>query len=148
MLDKHAIYMRFIECYPTETPYELAQKFGIDHSLAYQWREGKAPVPWYRLKMLVNEQGISWDWLLEGKGPKHHLHETKAPRQKFNRSAINKRFLSLFPNLSQAKLAHELGVKQMSVYRWHHNLAQIPWERLKHAVDNKGVTWEWLLEGR
>ena len=148
MLDKNGIYLRFIEYYPSETPYELAKLFKIDPAATYQWKEGKRPVPWHRLKTLVDEEGISWDWLLEGKKPKYHRQGKNAICRSLDRHAINQRFLSLFPGMSQAKLAGELGVKQMSVYRWCHDLAQVPWERLKHAVDTKGVTWEWLIEGR
>lgn len=50
--------------------------------------------------------------------------------------------------MSQKTLGDLLGISQMTVYRWHHNISQIPWERLKYAVDNKGVGWEWLIEGR
>ena len=148
MLDKQKIYQRFITFYQVETLYELATKLGVNHSVTYQWRDGTSPVPWRRLKALVDEQGVSWDWLLEGREPKYRPHGENTKRRSFNRHAINKRFLSLFPGLSQGKLAKELGVKQVSVYRWVHDVAQVPWERLKYAVDSKGVTWEWLLEGR
>ncbi len=147
MLDKRGIYQRFIEFYPSKTPYELAMRLGIDHSLAYQWQEGKCPVSWRRLKALADEEGVCWDWLIEGKKPKYRPPGKKTFCQPFDRHGINKRFLSLFPGLSQGKLAKELGVKQMSVYRWCHDISQVPWERLKYAVDFKEVTWEWLLEG-
>ncbi len=148
MLDKQRIYQRFTAFYSVKTPYELAMKLGISHSMTYQWRDGTSPVPWRRLKALVDEQGVSWDWLLEGREPKYRPRGGNTKCRPFNRHAINKRFFSLFPGLSQGKLAKELGIKQVSVYRWVHDVSQVPWERLKYAVDIKGVTWEWLIEGR
>ena len=61
---------------------------------------------------------------------------------------INQRFLSLFPNMSQAQTGKEIGVNPGTVFKWRKDISQVPWERLKHAVDTKGVIWEWLIEGR
>ena len=148
MIDKSGIYKRFMECYPDETPYSLAAKFGIHHSLTYQWREGKTPIPWHRLKALVDEQNLSWDWLIVGREPKHRSHSKREEGQPLDRHGINQRFLSLFPGLSNAKLGKELGVRDTTIFKWRHDMEQVPWERLKYAVDAKGVTWEWLIEGR
>ena len=146
MFDKHGIYQRVSECHATKTPYELAMKLGIDHSIAYQWYEGRRPIPWPRLKLLVDEQGLSWDWLIEGREPKHSRGDGK--NKPLSRHAINQRFLSLFPKMSQAQIGKELGVNPGTIFKWRHDISQVPWERLKYAVDNKGVTWEWLLEER
>ncbi len=105
------------------------------------------PVPWHRLKTLVDEQGLSWDWLIEGKEPKYRRRSKSEEGQPFDRHGINQRFLSLFPGLSNAKLGKELGVRDTTVFKWRHDMEQIPWERLRYAVDTKGVTWDWLLEG-
>jgi hypothetical protein len=101
-----------------------------------------------RMKKLVDEQGLRWDWLLEGKGPKFRQRIKTGRTKKFNRHAINRRFLGLFPAQTQAKLGESLGVSQAAVCKWRHAEMQVPWEKLKCAVDNYRVTWEWLLEGR
>ena len=148
MFNRIGIYERFASCHSFERPTELAEILGVTRQIVNHWKSGFRPIPWHRLRTLVDEQGISWDWLIEGKRPKHHRHGKDTACRPFDRHAINHRFLSLFPDMSQAGLARELGVKQMSVYRWCHDKAQVPWERLKYAVDTKGATWEWLIEGR
>jgi DNA-binding transcriptional regulator YdaS (Cro superfamily) len=148
MFDRIGIYERFKGQYPAARPIDLARLLSVRPQAVLQWKDGKRQVPWRRLKVIIDEQGICWDWLLEGKAPKYHRHGNKPASHEFDRHGINMRFLSLFPDMSQAKVAKELGVKQMSVYRWYHSISQVPWERLKYAVDTKGVTWEWLIEGR
>lgn len=149
MLDKEGIYQRFIDCYPVKGITELAAQFGIKYQTIHGWKQGKYPVPWPRLKELVDAQGLSWDWLIDGKEPKHRKRRKGEIIQPLDRHAINQRFISLFSNMSQAKIGEELGgINPGTVYKWRHDIAQVPWERLKYAVDNKGVTWEWLIEGR
>lgn len=149
MIDRLGVYQRFDECHGTKTPYELAMKLGRNHADVYHWKEGKRPIPWDKLKNLVDEQNLSWDWLVDGKEPKHRKRRKNEALQPLDRHAINQRFLALFPEMSQAKIGEELGgINPGTVYKWRHDIAQVPWERLKYAVDNKGVTWEWLIEGR
>ena len=148
MFDKQGIFKRFAECYPVDTIAELARSIGVHHSTVFQWRSVKNPIPWARLKALVDEQRISWDWLIDGAEPKHHKHNKNISSRPLDRHAINQRFLSLFPGMSQAKVAKELGINQTTVFKWEHGISQVPWERLRHAVSAKGVTWEWLIEGR
>lgn len=148
MLDRQEIARRFFECYPTKTRYALAKNFGVHLSITYKWHEGLAPVPWHRIKDLVDEQGISWDWIIDGKEPKYRQRQNNEKPHPLDRNAINQRFLLLFPNMSQAQIGKEIGVNPGTVYKWRHNISQVPWERLKYAVINKGVTWDWLIEGR
>lgn len=149
MLDRREINVRFFECFPTETPYALAKKFGVHPSVAYRWRDGEIPVPWHCLKRVVDEQPIRWDWLIDGTEPKQRTRCKDEVFEPMNRHAINQRFLSLFPKMSQARIGQELGgINPGTVYKWRKDIAQVPWERLKYAVENKGVTWEWLIEGR
>ena len=147
MFDRVEIYDRFAECY-LATYAELAAILGIARQTAHNWKVGRYPLPWTRLKTLVDDQCLSWDWLLEGKGPKHRRRSKRQSHQPFDRHAINQRFLSLFSELSQAKLGKELGVNGTTVFKWRHAMEQVSWERLKDAVDVKGVTWEWIIEGR
>ncbi len=120
---------------------------GVTPKLIDHWKSGRAPIPWKKLKALVHEQNLRWDWLIEGKEPKHQIRTAKDPEEPFDRHGINERFLSLFPDCSNAKLGKELGVRDTTIFKWRHDMEQVAWERLKHAVDTKGVTWEWLLEG-
>ena len=147
MLDRKGIYERVMTQYSVTRPVDLARKLGVKPQVVLQWKEGVRQVPWHRLKVLVDAQGLCWDWLIEGKEPKHQIRTAKEPEQPFDRHGINERFLSLFPDCSNAKLGKELGVRDTTVFKWRHDMEQVAWERLKHAVDTKGVTWEWLLEG-
>ncbi len=147
MFDRQGIYTRFVECFSDKYPAELARTLGVHHTMVFQWKSGKRPVPWSTLKHLVDVHGLRWDWLVEGKGPKNRQRKSENS-EPLDRHAINQRFLSLFPNMSHAKIGKELGVNPGTISKWRRDLAQVPWERLKYAVDNKDVTWEWLLEGR
>lgn len=146
MFNKPAIYERFASCYSEDKPARLARIFGVKPSTVYRWESGEKMVPRARLKKLVDDQKLSWDWLLEGKPPKHH--SSKKQPKPFDRHEINPRFLGLFPDMSQETLGGLFSVHQTVVSKWHLGKASIPWETLKYTVDNKGVTWEWLLEGR
>ena len=84
---------------------------------------------------------------MDGKEPQHRQEQNHKRCKQLNRHDINSRFLSLFPGMSQAKIAEELEVKQTSVFRWCNDRALIARDCLKYAVDNKNVTWEWLIEG-
>jgi hypothetical protein len=147
MFDRQGINRRYFSCFSGLTPLELSKKLDLSHPTVYQWVAGVRQVPWNRLKDLVDAERISWDWLLEGKSPKHRSRSGDDGAVPFDRHAINQRFLALFPGMSQANVGSVLGVSQMSVYRWHHALSQVPWEKLKFAVDTLGTTWDWLLEG-
>jgi hypothetical protein len=111
-------------------------------------RERPSPKKPDEPKKLVDEHDLSWDWLIEEREPKSRKRRKNEVCAPLDRHDINQRFLSLFPGKSQAKVAEELGIKQTTVFKWHRDMSQVPWERLKYAVDNKRVTWEWLLEGR
>lgn len=148
MFDRQSIYERFASCHTAENPTDLAKILGLHFTTTYQWRSGKYQVPWSRLKQVVDEKKVTWDWLIEGVEPK------KRPRTRhiivipLTRSEINSRFLSVFSGMTQVELGTLLGVSQVAVHKWESNKEQVPWKKLKYAVDNKSVTWEWLLEGR
>jgi hypothetical protein len=42
----------------------------------------------------------------------------------------------------------EIGVNPGTIFKWRRDVAQVPWERLKYAVDTKEVTWDWIIEGQ
>ena len=147
MFNRVGIYERFAASHSASYA-ELAVILGVARQTTHNWKVGRYPIPWVRLKTLVDEQGISWDWLIDGVEPQRHSHTQNASPRPLDRHAINQRFLSLFPGMSQAKVAKELGINQTTVFKWEHGISQVPWERLRYAVSAKGVTWEWLLEGR
>ncbi|MCD7909116.1 MAG: helix-turn-helix domain containing protein, partial [Clostridium sp.] len=147
MFDRQGIYERFASSYGATHSSQLAKIHNVARQTANSWKQRLNPIPWEYLKLLVDEQGLSWDWLIDGKEPKHRKRRKGEIIQPLDRHAINQRFLSLFSNMSQAKIGEELGgINPGTVYKWRHDIAQVPWERLKYAVDNKGVTWEWLIE--
>lgn len=139
---------RFAECHAAESAVQMAGILGLNRKTVYQWEAGARQVPWKRLKGLVDAQGICWDWLLEGKEPKTRTVHDVAKCHPFNRREINQRYLSLFPPLSQAELGKRIGVSQAMIPYWSNATLQVPWEKLKDAVSDKGATWEWLIEGR
>lgn len=147
MFDRIGIYQRFASCYGAQTPSELARILGVTQQSASQWFLGQRQVPWKRLKEAVDTQGLSWEWMLEGEDPKQSTRGKRKKGKDFDRHAINQRFLSLFPGLSNAKLGKRFGVSSTTVFRWHNDVCQVPWDKLKYTVDNLDVTWEWLLEG-
>ncbi len=148
MLDRTGITKRFLSCFPEKAPTDLAEFFNVTPATVFQWLSGVRDVPWNRIKEVADVQAISWDWFIEGHEPKNAKRKPVRKARPFDWPAINQRFLSLFPDLSQKKLGILVEVSQVSVYRWHHSKSNVPWEKLKYAVDTQGVTWEWLLEGR
>jgi hypothetical protein len=96
MLDKRVISQRFFECHSLETPYQLAKKLGVHPPLVYRWHEGDAPVPWRWLKLLVDEQGLTWDWLIEGREPKFRKLRKNEIVKPLERHDINHRFIRTY----------------------------------------------------
>lgn len=148
MFDRAGIYARFADCHGVVRSAQLANIHNVTRQTANSWKHGRNPIPWEYLKNLVDGQGLSWDWLIEGKEPKHRDFRDGERSNALDVHAINQRFISLFPNMSQAQIGKELGVNPGTVFKWRHGISQVPWERLKYAVDGKEVTWEWLIEGR
>lgn len=147
MFDRHGIYERFCESYDMDSPVALAKMLGIPHSSVSRWRACITPIPWKWLRRAVNDRELSWDWLLEGKGQKHHSSNVLSKSEDFDWYEINRRFLSLFPNKTQFEIAEELDVSQATVSRWDTVQEPVSWERLGNAVKERGVTWDWLIEG-
>ncbi len=147
MLDRKGIYERVMTQYSVTRPVDLARKLGVKPQVVLQWKDGVRQVPWHRLKVLVDAQCLSWNWLIDGKEPKYRNPIKEESGHPFDRHGINQRFLSLFSDYSNAKLGKELGVRDTTVFKWRHDMEQVSWERLKYAIDSKGVTWDWLIEG-
>lgn len=150
MFNCKEINTRFLSFFEGWTQYQIAEHYGISQSTVSEWATGKTQVPWEKLKELVDSQQVSWNWLLEGLGPRDravHLEPLEIESGKFCTPEINRRFLDLFPDMTQQQLAEYFDVTQPTISGWKTFDRQIPWERLKSIVDSKNVSWEWLLEG-
>ncbi len=148
MIDTMGINRRFFACYNDKSRKDLEILFSVTHSTVSQWVLHTRQVPWAKLRYLVDEKHISWDWLIDGRGPKIRSDKRKSSTTHFNRKEISCRFLSLFANMSQSAIAKEIGVTQGAVSAWKLDRKPVPWEKLQYATQHKNVTWEWLLEGR
>ncbi len=146
MLDYKAIYGRYESCLNAKSSGDLAHILSIARQTTNDWKNGKSKVPWWRLKELVDSQGISWDWLIDGKGEKYHTG-SKRRSKSCSTKEINNRYLSLLPSgLTQAQIAKRCEVSQVTVHKWLHGDEQVSWKKLEKAV-RRGATWDWLLEG-
>jgi len=147
MLDNIMIYCRYESCFNANSSGDLARILGIARQTTNDWKNGKSKVPWWRLKELVDSQGISWDWLLNGTGEKLRNMPRGEKNRRFTTKDINLRFLSLLPpGLTQAELAKLCKVSQVTVHKWIQGTEQVSWKKLEEAV-SRGATWNWLLEG-
>lgn len=149
MFDTKGIYDRYASCYNAKSSGDLAQILGIARQTTNDWKNGISKVPWWRLKELVNLQGMSWDWLLCGEGDRHSPGKMNGEIKEFDIKGINNRFLSLFPtDWTQAELARHLNVSQVTVHKWQNAQEQVSWQRLAGAKNKHQVTWDWIIEGR
>lgn len=150
-IDKNSIIDRFFDCYSDLSHLQIAKEFAISRQTVDQWGRHESPVPWRKLKNLVNEQSISWDWLIDGYGAKNrtHIYPEEASRNpEFDRAGINTRFLSCFQGVTQNDVAERLGINRSFISAWRTNRKQVPWETLQYAVVHESLSWEWLIEGR
>ena len=149
MIDKMAISGRFFQCYPGMSRSVMARLFKVRSSTVTAWAT-RGIVPWSKLKYLSDSKAISWDWLLAGVEPRESVKEAKTPRStrpKFNTIGINRRFLSLFPGMSQTQISERLEITPAAVHEWHKNKSQVSWERLADAISGFGVRWDWFIDG-
>lgn len=150
MFDWREINKRFLSFFQGQTQYEIAEHHGVSQPTVNEWVNGIQQIPWKRLKELVDIHQISWDWLLEGQGPKERRATTNPMEMGtgvFDTPGINQRFLAFFCNMTQKEMAAYFEVTQPAVSGWKNFDRQIPWEKLKMVADIKSVSWEWLLEG-
>lgn len=147
MFDWSGIYVRFFEAYEVKRSSELARLLGVTKQTAHSWKVGKSNVPWRRMKKLIDEKGINWDWLIEGHSPKCRSKQKFDEHNELNWNEINNRFLELFLDKRQHVIAGELDVSQETVSKWHRKEMNVPWEKLKYATDRFKISWNWLIEG-
>lgn len=65
-----AVNVRFFSCFPEMNQREIAEHIKVRPPTVSQWQSGEKPVSWNKLRFLVDSQGVSWDWLLDGIEPK------------------------------------------------------------------------------
>ena len=143
------ISKRFFSCFSQLSRSELAEIIGVRRSTVTMFAS-KGSVPSSKLKFLSDTQAVSWDWIIEGLEPKRSPKMPKTLRSttpKFNRTAINKRYLSLFPKMTLTQIAEIVGVTPNVVSGWKLNKRMVPWERLQSAVDVFGIRWDWVIDG-
>ena len=149
MIDKRAISIRFFSCYHDKSRRELAQLLGVKKPTVTEWAtDGR--VPWNKLKYLSDSQAVSWDWLIDGVEPKSSTKTPFVPsttKPKFDKNGINRRFRSLFEELTQTQIAKLLDITPSAVNEWDAGTHQVPWKRLDYAASEFGVRWDWLIDG-
>lgn len=147
MFDWTSIYERFTEGYGEKRPARLARLVGVTKQSAHDWKKGKSHVPWRRMKALIDQEGLSWDWLVEGKLPKTSKRPKVTVSEDFDWNGINYRFLDLFPGQSQEEIGQQVGVTQETVSKWHRGENHVPWDKLKMATISFNISWDWLIVG-
>lgn len=71
MFDKKAINERFFSFFVGQKQADLMKLFDVSQATISQWQTCRKQVPWEKLQYLVEREGLTWDWLLEGRGPMH-----------------------------------------------------------------------------
>ena len=75
MLKWQEIIFRIYELYDVKTQISLAESLGVTRGLVSRWHmkdESKRRTPtWDTMAKIVEEKGVTWDWLLEGREPKY-----------------------------------------------------------------------------
>lgn len=148
MLDRVDISRRFFRHYSAESLSSLGRKFGVSKPTVAQW--AAKGVPWDKLKYFSDSQAVSWDWIIDGREPQASAKVAKVPRSKNPRFAIakiNRRFLSLYPDMTQTEIAAILKAAVSTVNDWKRNKSTVPWHRLADAVDVFELRWDWLIDG-
>lgn len=69
-IDYDSLPERFFSLF-TVSMYQLAKDFGVKQPQVSAWNTGKEKIPWKWLEYAVDTHGVTWDWLLEGRGPKY-----------------------------------------------------------------------------
>ena len=74
MLNWNEIISRIFEIYDCPVKYRLAEMLGVNKSVVSQWTTTNQKLwrkpTWEVLVKVVNDKGVTWDWLLEGREPK------------------------------------------------------------------------------
>jgi hypothetical protein len=78
-IDYKGLPNRFFSFFAGRTQISLAKEFNLKQPQLSAWKTGKEKIPWERLESVVDSHGVTWDWLLEGRGPKYRKEEIMEP---------------------------------------------------------------------
>ncbi|MCD7896317.1 MAG: hypothetical protein LUG50_06535, partial [Planctomycetaceae bacterium] len=62
---------RFFSCHEGMTRLQIGKIYGVKRVTVVGWAK-RNKLSWSKLKYFVDSQALSWDWMLEGRGEKHH----------------------------------------------------------------------------
>lgn len=66
------IVVRLFELYDVKTQTALGEKMGVKQTLISRWIKDASRAPtWETIRKVVADKNVTWDWLLEGRGPKY-----------------------------------------------------------------------------
>ena len=81
MLNWNEIVERIFEAYDSPPKSKLADMLQLDRSIISKWTtddtEVKRHPTWGMLQKIVDEKGVTWDWLLEGREPKYRRRSSR-----------------------------------------------------------------------
>lgn len=69
MLNLKDIAKRFFLSFPNIKSKDVASLFRVSEATVSEWKAGKRAIPNDVLAYVVGRDHVSWDWLLEGRGP-------------------------------------------------------------------------------
>jgi transcriptional regulator with XRE-family HTH domain len=75
LLNFNEIAERYFSLYGNFSQKVLAESIGVSQPAINNWRKGRKKVPWDKLIRAVRDHNVTWDWLLEGRGPKYREKE-------------------------------------------------------------------------
>ena len=75
MLKWNEVTQRIFEIYDRPAKYRLAEMLGVNKSVVSQWTTSNQRLlrkpTWDVLTKVIDDKGVTWDWLLEGREPKY-----------------------------------------------------------------------------
>jgi transcriptional regulator with XRE-family HTH domain len=71
VLNHKEIVIRIFEIYETSKQIDLVAQLGIDKATINKWVKGTRLPTLEHFEKIVIEKNVTWDWLLEGRGPKY-----------------------------------------------------------------------------
>lgn len=69
LVNYQEIVERIIEVCGTRNQTAIASRLGVSQNLVSMWMSGERNPSLKALEKIVNDACLTWDWLLEGRGP-------------------------------------------------------------------------------
>ncbi len=89
-LQRREIAERFFTLFTVKNQTALAEYLEVTPSVVTEWKKGRSAVPWEKLTQAVEKYGITWDWLLLGRGEKYAVNLNQKPAQEpFDKEGTN-----------------------------------------------------------